>query len=214
MTYDDDDRLPLDKPKPMKTTDKILLGILILVLLVTFPFIWWIYRPLIWILFRFVLPVGIIGFIAYFAFRALRLGDVNGSLPGEGSFSQKLGVAWREFIFVVRKYFKTVALTAIVFILVFVVSAIAYTKSSRRAVTQKQMDRTAQALSKHKNHYGNYPANLAELIGNDPLKREWLRDAWGNPIEYSLTKNGLGYSLISPGADALTGNGDDVVVAD
>jgi hypothetical protein len=206
----ENDRLPLDKPQPMKPTEWILLGILVLLLALTFPFLWWMYRPLIWILFRFALPLAVVVFIGYFAIRALQLGEPT---QGDGTFARNLAKVWDEFVLLIRKYFKTVAITVIVATLVFVGSAITYTKLSKKSVTEKQLARMSQSLAKHKDQLGSYPADLAGLVGNDPLKREWYQDSWGNSIEYSITKNGAGYQLISPGADGVKGNGDDVIVS-
>ena len=47
----------------------------------------------------------------------------------------------------------------------------------------------------------------------DPLKREWYHDSWGNSIEYTVTKSGAGFQLISPGSDGVKGNNDDLTVA-
>lgn len=206
----DNDRLPTDKPSAMRITDWILLGILVLLLALTFPFLWWMYRPLIWILVRYALPIAAFIFIGYFALRAFQLGEANGQ---NEKFFENLGKAWNELVLLIRKFFKRVALTIIIATLVFAGSVITYTKMSRKSDTEKQLARMARALDKHKNELGNYPANLSELIGNDPLRREWFQDAWGNKIEYSITKNGAGYQLVSAGADGVKGNGDDLTVS-
>ncbi|HVD97871.1 MAG TPA: type II secretion system protein GspG [Cytophagaceae bacterium] len=204
---DANDPLPIDKPEPMKPGDKILLGFLILMLLLTFPFLWWIYRPLLWLLFRVALPIGLIIFLGYFALRALQLGE-RSSMEGNG-FGQNLQKSWTEFVNLLRKYFRKVALTIVAVTILFVGSVLVYTSYSKTSVTEKQLSRTAQALVKYKNHFGNYPQNLSELIGNDPLKREWYQDAWGNQVEYTVSANS--FTLTSYGKDGIKGNEDDVV---
>jgi general secretion pathway protein G len=179
----------------------------VLLLAITFPFLWWIYRPLILILFRFVLPIAVLAFIGYFAVRAMQLGEPAG--PNE-NFSTSLKRAWSEFSSLFRKYFKTIALTLIVGTVVFVGSVLLYTKLSKGSDTEKQLARMSQALDKQKTQLGSYPSDLSGLIGNDPLKREWYKDTWGTSIEYTVTNNGGGYKLSSAGPDKVKGTGDDI----
>jgi hypothetical protein len=206
-----DEPLPTNKPQPMRTTDWLLLGILIVMLLSSLPFLWFIYRPLLWIFFRFALPVGIVVFIGYFGLRALKLGEIRGNGPDNDEFREKLHHFWIDFSALVRKSFRKVALAVILVTVVFVACAIGYTRYSRKGLTEKQLARMSQSLEKYKAHYGVYPNGLAELIGTDPLKREWYHDAWGNKVEYSLTNNGLAYTLKSAGADGVVGNEDDLI---
>jgi hypothetical protein len=210
MTDETNDHLPLDKPEPMKRTDWILLSILILVLLVTLPFIALFYMPIFWALLRFLLPLAALGFIIYFALRFTQLGKTMETGSGETlNVLRKIGI---ESIILLRKSFRKIALTVIIAIVVGVVAILVVKEYTKRNVTQKQMLRMAQSIAKYKAAYGQYPLGLAELIGNDPLKREWLQDTWGNGMEYSLTKNGAGYKLSSPGADGKPGSADDLTL--
>ncbi len=210
---DANDRLPTHKPEPLKPSDWILMGILILLLVFTFPFLWWIYRPLLWVIFRVALPLAAVAFIGYFALRAFRIGESSGPELHKNDFLQNLQAVWGESIAALRRSFKTVALSIIGGTLVFVVSVTVYTHFAKKSRTENQMNRTAQALVKYKNHYGSFPADLATLIGNDPLKREWFQDVWGNQMLYVSTKNGQGYTLTSLGADGKTGTSDDLTVS-
>ena len=162
-----------------------------------------------WFFIRFVVPISALVFIGYFAFRYKQLGEPAGRAV-QGPM-QTIGKIWTELIYVVRKSFKTIVLTIIVFTILSVGSIIAYTSYSKKSVTEKQLARMSQAIAKHKNQLGNYPVDLAELVGNDPLKREWFKDSWGNKVDYAVTKNGKGFQLTSPGADGVMGNGDDLV---
>ncbi len=209
---DANDRLPANKPDPLKTTDWLILGILVVLLAVTFPFLWWIYRPLLWAVFRIAIPLGLLAFIGYFAIRASQLGENSETAsPGNG-FLTTLGKIWKELMLGIRKYFKVAVGSVIVVNLLFVALVLGYTKYSRQTVTEKQMQRMTQSIARYKSELGYYPADLSALIGNDPLKREWLLDSWGGRIEYSIVKNGAGFQLLSPGADGIKGNGDDIIV--
>lgn len=208
---DDNEPLPTNKPQPMRTTDWLLLGILIIMLLSSLPLLWFLYLPLFWAFFRFVLPIGIVLFIGYFGLRALKLGARRGNGPDNDEFIEKANHFWIDFRVLVRKALKPVAFTVIVVTIVFVACAISYTRYSRKGVTEKQLARMSQSLEKYKAHYGVYPNGLAELIGTDPLKREWYQDAWGNKVEYTLNNKGLGYTLKSAGADGVAGNEDDLI---
>lgn len=209
---DDHQPLPANNPSPMRTTDWLLLGILIVMLLSTLPLLWFLYLPLFWAFFRIVLPVGIVVFIGYFGLRALKLGEKRGNGPDNDEFIEKANHFWEDFFALVRTSFKPVALTVIVVTIVFVACAVGYTRYSRKGVTEKQFARMAQSLEKYKAHYGVYPNGLAELIGTDPLKREWYQDAWGNKVEYTLSNNGVSYTLKSAGADNSPGNEDDLTI--
>ncbi len=204
------DHLPIDKPTPMKKTDWILLAILILVLLVTLPFIWVLYMPIVWALIRFLVPFAALGFILYFAIRFTQIGKIVES--GSDDTSRIVSKIWAEAIAFIRKAFRPIAYTVISVLVIGVTAALLVKQFSKGSDTEKEMSRMALGLSKYKNAYGHYPANLAELIGNDPLKREWLQDTWGNGMDYTLTKNGAGYKLNSPGADRKVGTADDLTL--
>jgi hypothetical protein len=204
------DHLPIDKPTPMKRTDWILLAILIVLLLVALPFIWVLYMPIVWALIRFLIPLAALGFIIYFAIRFTQIGKIIET--GSDDTSRIVSKIWIESIAFIRKAFRPIAYTIISVLVIGVLTALLVKQFSKGSDTEKEMSRIALGLAKYKNAYGQYPADLAELIGNDPLKREWLQDTWGNGMEYTRTKNGTGYKLSSPGADRKSGTTDDLIL--
>ena len=199
---DFDNNLNTQKNSPMKNSDWFLLGILILLLLITFPFLWRIYR--------FIIPLGIIGLIIYLIYRFMQMGKIPSSLP-EGTMRNFTSV-WTEFKTTVRNSFRTMAITVISLVILSVTGILLFGQYSKKEATEKEMARITQSLAKYKSSLGNYPASIAELVGNDPLKREWYQDSWGNEMNYSVNKDGLGYQLSSPGADGKLGTGDDLVL--
>jgi uncharacterized membrane protein YraQ (UPF0718 family) len=74
--------------------------------------------------------------------------------------------------------------------------------------TKKEMSEIAEALNKYKYHQNKYPEDLQELIGNNPLKKEWLNDQWGHPYKYSVSASGP--VLVSLGKDGKEGTDDDL----
>ena len=201
MDYNNDN-LPTDKPNPMKKTDWVLLTIVILLLLLSFPILWRLYR--------FLIPLVVIGFIVYVIFRFIKTKE-NASVISQGVL-QNFTSVWIEIKTLVRTFFRRIVLTSSVVIVLAVLVLLSYGHYSKSSVTEKEMALMTQSLAKYKSHFGYYPAGLAELIGNDPLKKEWLQDSWGNQMAYKVSKDGLGYKLSSPGVDGKIGNGDDLIL--
>jgi hypothetical protein len=188
------------KNPPMKNADWILIVVLVLILLISFPVLWrW---------YRFIFPFALVGLIMYLAFRFIQSG--NTALP-DGSM-QKFTDVWTTFISSLRASFRKIIIGIIIFITFSVGGILFYGKVSKGKDTTKRMILTTQSLEKYKSNFGSYPTGLADLVGNDPLKKEWFRDYWGNEIDYKTTNNGLGYELRSPGEDGKSGSTDDVVM--
>jgi hypothetical protein len=196
-----DDNLNTNKPEPMKKGEWFLLGILILLLLLSFPVLWRLYR--------FLIPLAAVGFIGYFAYKLMQLGN---NVEGNNNGSQNFIKVWTAFIIVLRAYFRKMAFTAITMLVVAVTVILVYGHYSKGNDTEKEMEQIAQSLEKYKIHSGQYPTGLAELIGNDPLKRDWFLDSWENVMYYNSNADGLGYTLSSQGADGKLGTADDLVV--
>ena len=195
------DRLVTNKPEPMKNTDWILLTILVLLLLITFPILFRIYR--------FFLPIAALGLIVYFIIKFVQLGNIPGNTP-EGS-TENFTKVWSMFTDVIRKQFRVVMISSIIAVVISVVGILIFNQYSKTGATEKEMSKISQGLEKYKNHHGAYPTGLTELIGNDPLKREWYQDSWGNEMSYTTTKSG-GYRLISRGTDGKAGTVDDLIL--
>ena len=97
------DRFPLDKP-PFKKADWWLIAIGIFIIVVTFPVLWRLYR--------FVLPIAALGFIIYFAIRYTQLGKIAGS--ASSSAYPSILLVWSELVIFVRKYIRPFVISTIV----------------------------------------------------------------------------------------------------
>jgi hypothetical protein len=78
--------------------------------------------------------------------------------------------------------------------------------------TRTELNQISQALDQHKNEFKAYPENLGVLIGNNPLKRDWRTDDWGNRYTYEVAPDKQEFSLISPGKDGELRTKDDIIV--
>ncbi|HXA02589.1 MAG TPA: type II secretion system protein GspG, partial [Cytophagaceae bacterium] len=76
--------------------------------------------------------------------------------------------------------------------------------------TEKKCINTVEYLNKYKSHSNSFPADLEKMTGNSPVRREWIKDGWGNPLIYSVTENGNNFLLISKGKDSKENTEDDL----
>ena len=197
----DNDGLVTNKPEPMKSLDWILFAFLVLSFLVTFPLLFRIYR--------FFIPLLLVGGLVYFGIKFFQL--TNASENKAGDTSSDLAKVWYTILAIVRKQFRVFVISGICIVGVSVALILAFNQYSKSSVTEKLMNRMIQAAEKYKSQLGYYPSSLTELIGNDPLRREWYQDSWGNTIIYTIKKEG-GYRLSSSGADGAAGNSDDLIL--
>ncbi|MCB0453703.1 MAG: type II secretion system protein GspG, partial [Aequorivita sp.] len=76
--------------------------------------------------------------------------------------------------------------------------------------TEKEISEITQRMEKWKEKFGKYPTDLNELIGNNPMRQEWKTDSWNRPYQYSVSKNGIGFQIVSAGADGKFETKDDI----
>jgi hypothetical protein len=57
----------------------------------------------------------------------------------------------------------------------------------KRSETKQELEAIVAASEKFKANTGRYPSSIAELIGNDPLKREWQADGWGKAYTFTVS---------------------------
>jgi hypothetical protein len=76
--------------------------------------------------------------------------------------------------------------------------------------TEKKCMNTVEYLNKYKSHANNFPPDLEKMTGNSPVRREWIKDGWGNPLVYSVTENGNNFLLLSKGKDGKGNTEDDL----
>ena len=76
--------------------------------------------------------------------------------------------------------------------------------------TKKEISRISDRLEEWNEKFGNYPINLRELIGVNPIQKQWELDAWNRPYKYSVKQNQKGFLIISAGYDGEFGTEDDI----
>jgi heme/copper-type cytochrome/quinol oxidase subunit 2 len=76
--------------------------------------------------------------------------------------------------------------------------------------TKEEMMNIKISLEEYKNRTGTYPENLYQLIEGRPLRKDWLKDEWGNT--YRLKKTNENIIIISAGSDHIFGSEDDIIV--
>jgi F0F1-type ATP synthase assembly protein I len=68
------------------------------------------------------------------------------------------------------------------------------------------------SLERYHERFGKYPEKLSSVIGQNPLRKRWEVDSWGNPYYYSTNELLDTYTLLSSGSDGIMGTDDDHVI--
>ena len=76
--------------------------------------------------------------------------------------------------------------------------------------TKKELIEISNIIKQWNEKFGNYPTNLNELIGINPMRQDWKHDSWNRLYKYKIIKNGSNFSLISSGLDGKFGTDDDI----
>ncbi len=76
--------------------------------------------------------------------------------------------------------------------------------------TQNELVQITQRMELWYNKYGQYPNTLAELIGNDPIRDAWEKDAWNHPYQFSISQKEHTFLIISAGPNGQFGTEDDL----
>lgn len=75
--------------------------------------------------------------------------------------------------------------------------------------TIKEMEAIEEAIIRFNGESSRYPYDIQELLGNNPLKKDWEADYWGN--KYRLIKLDESYiQLTSDGEDGEAETDDDI----
>ncbi|WP_397363364.1 type II secretion system protein GspG [Olleya sp. R77988] len=76
--------------------------------------------------------------------------------------------------------------------------------------TEQQITTINKLLKAEKEAFSVYPKTLKIIIRNNPLYKDITKDAWENEIHYSISEDGLNYTLISKGKDGILNTKDDI----
>lgn len=107
----------------------------------------------------------------------------------------------------------------IVLVLIFVYSVyfisfflfMAHFRQNKIQTTIQEMQTIKQSLEDELKKEGTYPDSLESLVKGRPLRRLWLKDAWGMPYRY--VKRDSAFELISSGKDKKFNTEDDLSVS-
>jgi hypothetical protein len=113
-----------------------------------------------------------------------------------------------------RKIIRRTLLYSLGAILTVVVTSIGITLLGSSVFAEKDTEKkclhVVEYLNKYKSHSNSFPTDLEKMTGNSPVRREWIKDGWGNPLIYTVTENGNNFLLISKGKDGKENTGDDL----
>jgi len=106
------------------------------------------------------------------------------------------------------------AILIIIVLIIGSVSAFLFFSYQRASVfpekTRIEISEISERMEKWNEEFGQYPTELNELIGNNPLRQGWVKDAWNRPYKYAVIENGIGFLIMSAGSDGQFGTEDDI----
>ncbi|MEM9075961.1 MAG: type II secretion system protein GspG [Bacteroidota bacterium] len=76
--------------------------------------------------------------------------------------------------------------------------------------TQKEIIEITNRIVDWNEKYGEFPQDLNDLIGNNPMRQEWKKDSWDRPYQYYRTESGKGFLIVSAGLDGKFDTEDDI----
>ncbi len=115
----------------------------------------------------------------------------------------------------IQKYFlQPSSIMVIVVLFVGSLSAFLFFSYQRTSIfpkkTKTEISEISDRVEKWNEKFGQYPTELNELIGNNPIRQDWKKDSWNRTYKYEITKNGKGFLIISAGSDGKFGTEDDI----
>ncbi len=75
---------------------------------------------------------------------------------------------------------------------------------------KKEISEISNWVEKWYDKYESYPKDLNEAIGNNPMRQDWYKDAWGRDYKYSFEIQKSTFLIISAGRDGKFGTEDDI----
>ncbi len=115
----------------------------------------------------------------------------------------------------IQKYFLQPSSIMVISLLVIVsISSFLFFGYQRKSIypdkTKKEIAEMSDRMKNWNQKFGKYPANLNELIGNNPLRQGWEKDAWNREYKFKITENGRGFLITSAGSDEKFHTEDDI----
>jgi hypothetical protein len=80
----------------------------------------------------------------------------------------------------------------------------------KRKNTINESEEIIAALNVYKLQTHAYPSHLDDIIGQNPIRKGWKKDSWGNYYIYQVNNRKNSFTLISKGQDGLLNTTDDI----
>jgi hypothetical protein len=113
-----------------------------------------------------------------------------------------------------RKTKKKIVFTFSIFLFIALVLGIflknANQKSLPERLTKSELSEIKQAILIFKQQEGRLPKNLEEIIGDNPIKKSWIKDEWNRPYHYVILDTVSQFYLHSLGNDGVPKTEDDI----
>ena len=115
----------------------------------------------------------------------------------------------------IQKYFRQPSILILIAVVVIgSLSTILFFTYQKTSVfpekTKKEITEMSERMENWNKNLGQYPTEMNELIGNNPLRQDWKKDAWNREYKLMITKNGKGFLITSAGSDGKFGTKDDI----
>lgn len=78
--------------------------------------------------------------------------------------------------------------------------------------TKEKLVTIKELLEKEKQQFNKYPNELPNVIRNNPMYKDLLKDAWENDFMYKTLDKQQWYHLSSKGKDGIGNTADDITI--
>jgi general secretion pathway protein G len=78
-------------------------------------------------------------------------------------------------------------------------------------LTKDEGIKIIKSIKSYHNGYKQYPDSIDLLIGDNPIRKDWRSDAWGEPYIYELAEDNQSFKLVSKGKDRKLDTQDDII---
>ena len=78
-------------------------------------------------------------------------------------------------------------------------------------LTNNKGMKIVKSIKSYHNGYKQYPESIESLIGDNPIRKGWRSDAWGEPYIYELYEDNQSFKFVSKGKDRKLNTQDDII---
>lgn len=76
--------------------------------------------------------------------------------------------------------------------------------------TKDEISEISNWIEKWNGKFGYYPQELKEIIGNNPMRQDWDKDAWNKDYKYIVNESKKTFFITSAGKDGQFDTQDDI----